>query len=563
VVASFHLKVDTVRGHLYARLVQSVRDPEGRPRKRTLLYLGRVTPEQVVRLKAWLSANPLLPSSAGTLLGDLGLLRKRHTWLYGKEALAHFVFRKLGLPRILSETLQGVPGKGRVARWIETMVVNRLADPTSKYGLLDWMTTSATPLLLGFSAEGLHENLFYRAMDRLGARQDSLERLLYQRVVRTTTEHPEILYHDLTSTYYEGQPGGLVQFGHNRDRVEGCPQVNWGMVVTPEGLPITAQVHPGNAKDETTVSGMRERLERLFGLTGGLYVGDRGMRTADLVTELTTHGFHYILAEKNSGKVAQEALELARDLTPVAVSATNVVREAVTKDGVRHIVLLNEQRRREELEVLARRQQEGQAILSRWRQRVGKVHHHEVLKGAQAELRKAGLQDLFDLGFDEGTIQGLTSEWKARVRRTKQWAGWWVLATDTELPAEEVARIYQGLAVIERGWREIKSVLEVRPLNHRLDRRIEAHLLLCELAFLLERWIELRVRKAGLKGPRGLLTGVGAVERFRALTLDELEAEGSGKTKFLVTELQAEHREVLEALGVDANAFQKGWTRLD
>jgi transposase len=125
----------------------------------------------------------------------------------------------------------------------------------------------------------------------------------------TLTTNPGVLYHDLTCTYCEWRDDDLITFGYPRDRVEGAPQVNWGMIVTPEGLPITVQVYPGNTKDETTVTGMRERLEKVFGLHGGVYVGDRGMRTKDNLSE------------------------------------SNVAREVVTANGVRHVVLLNERRR--------------------------------------------------------------------------------------------------------------------------------------------------------------------------------------------------------------------------
>ncbi len=558
----FSLKIDRVKGRTYGRLVRSVREGK-RVRPITLVQLGRITEEQIPRIRAWLATDPTLPQDPRSLLSDLGQVRIRHSWQYGREALAHFLWRKLGLHTIVVESLSNLPGKARQARWIETMVVNRLAEPTSKYGLLDWLELSATPFLLELGNGKRHENLFYRAMDRLISRQDALERRVYERVVRPLTTEPAILYHDLTSTYCERDEEGLVRFGYNRDGVDSRPQVNWGMVVTPEGFPITMEVYPGNTKDDTTVRGMRDRLEQVFDLHEGVYVGDRGMRTKDIVADLTGHGFHYILAERNSSKVAQEALTLAQKVKPVKVSESNVAREVVTADGARHVVLLNEKRRREELEILEHRQAEGKAILTRWRWRVGKLHHHEILKGAQAELRKAGLQDLFDLGFDEDSFQGLTSEWKVRVERTKAWAGWWVLSTDTDLPVEEVARLYQGLTVIERGWRELKGVLEVRPLHHRLDRRIRAHLLICELAYLLDRYVDWSVRKAQVQERGTLVSGPRAMERFESILLNETELATTGLKRLIVTELQSAHEEILRAIGVDKGAFQQGWNRLD
>lgn len=557
----FYLNLVRQPGRVYARLARSQR-VDGRVRTQVLVNLGRVTPAQIEALQRWVSSNPLLPSAHAQALPDLRTVHIRRSWSYGREALAHFLWWKLGLHRLVLESLNGVPGKARVERAIETMVVNRLCDPTSKYGLQEWLDGSSTRFLLGYGNAPTYDNLFYRAMDRLYLRRDLLEPKVYRGVVRPLTDSRTILYRDLTSTYCEREPGGLVQFGYSRDGVPGCPQVNWGMVVTPEGLPITSQVYAGNTKDEATVTGMRERLQEVFGLSGGLYVGDRGMRTADIVADLVRHGFHYILAEKNSSNAAQEALALGRKVAGVAIGSANTAREVVTKDGARHIVLLNAYRRRELLDVLERRQAQGRAILARWRNRVGKVHHHEILKGAQAELRSAGLGDLFDLGFDEDTLQGLTSEWKLRVERTKQWAGWWVLSTDTTLPITEVVDLYQGLAVIEQGWKEIKGVLEVRPLHHRLERRIAAHLMLCELAYLLERVTERKVREAGVSGRSGPLTGWAAVEEFRTMTANQLEVGTTGVQFYRITEPSARQTEILGAVGLEESAFRKGWTGL-
>lgn len=558
-----HLKIDHVGGHTYARLVQSVRDG-GTIRKITVAQLGPVTDEQIPRIRAWLATDPMIPPEPRSLLSDLTYLRIRQTRQFGREALGHFLWRKLGLHQILLETLDGVPGKGKVARWAETMVINRLAQPTSKYGLLHWLELSATPLLLEFGPTPLHENLFYRAMDRLGARQDALEQRIYARIVRPLTSEPALLYHDLTSSYYEGRGESLVRFGHNRDRVEGVPQVNWGMVVTPEGLPITLQVYPGNTTDVTTVVGMRERLQRLFALRQGIYVGDRGMISETVEKDLASHGFQWILAEKNSE--VEDVLEMAAKTPRVAVSERNEVREVVDPTGRRHVVLLNEMRRREILEVLDQRLAQGKAIVERIRRGWAKNPDrdpHAVLRQAWKELAEKGLNDLFEVDVDEDSIQGLLARAKKKVRRQRRWAGWWVLTTTTELPAEEVAARYVGLAVIEQGWRELKSVLEVRPLHHQLDRRIRAHLLICVLAFLLERYVGLKVRQTGLTEDGRSVSGARAVEWFESRGLNEAELATTRLRRWVVTDLQPKHRAVLKALKLNEEAFQKGWARLD
>jgi transposase len=330
------------------------------------------------------------------------------------------------------------------------------------------------------------------------------------------------------------------------------------MVVTPEGLPITLQVYPGNTTDNTTVGAMRERLTETFGIREGIYVGDRGMKTTEVLEDLHRHGFHYVLAEVNRN--VEEILRAAPKKRAVPVGESNVAREVVGEDGRRYIVLLNAERRKQELEVLELRVAQGRAILEQLRRNLTRGparHHHVILRQAHAALAAKGLGDLFELDWNEDTFQGLTAKLKERVARRRREAGWWVLATDTELSVAEVARLYLGLAIIEQGWREIKSVLEVRPLRHRLDRRVEAHLLICVLGYLLQQMLEVRLKgKVPMTGPR-------AIEAFQSLVLNEIEIGGTGVRRQIVTELGREHRAILRGAELEEQQFQKGWGRLD
>lgn len=340
--------------------------------------------------------------------------------------------------------------------------------------------------------------------------------------------------------------------------------MNWGMVVTPEGFPITLQVYPGNTTDVTTVVGMRERLEQVFRLHQGIYVGDRGMISTDVEKDLTVHGFQWILAEKNDD--IEGILETGSQAPVVAVSDRNEVREYMDPKGRRHVLLLNEERRKEILEVLKIRQAQGKAIIERvrrgWAKRPDRAPH-AVLRQAMRELSEKGLTDLFEVDVDDHTVQGVLTRTKDKVRRLEKWAGWWVLTTNTDLPVEEVAARYLGLAVIERGWRELKGVLKVRPFRHRLEGRIRGHLLICELAYLVDRYIDWQVTRAKLQEGGIPVSGARAVEMLGSVTVNETELATTGLRRLILTDLQPMQEEVLETVGVDSKVFQRGWGRLD
>ncbi len=554
------LKVIPGKRQSYAYLAKNRRQGS-QVRTEILVRFGAVTDDQITALRRWLASDPLLPSQPDQLFHDLSALRIRRSWDYGCEALGHFLWWRSGLHRLTLEALNGVPQKARCERLIEIMVLNRLADPLSKWGLLPrWLTASAAPLFVGLAADRLYDNLFYRALDRLWVRQDALETRIYRQIVRPLARHPEILYHDTTSTYFEGNTAELAAWGHAPDHRDDRPRVKWGMVVTSEGLPVTFQVFPGNTKDDTTVRPMRDRLTRVFGIRRGLYVGDRGMKSDREAADLAAHGFHWILAVRS--KDVEPVLLAAAKLPVVAVSAKNEARE-VTLDRGRYVVLRNEERREEELATLARRKAEGEAILREWRQKVGKEDHHTILKGAHADLAEAHLLDLFDVSFDEDTIQGLGARLKAKVAFRRKWAGWWVLKTDTELSTERVAQIYQELSVIERDWHVVKGPLSVRPLYHRLERRIGGHLLVCHLALLLTKLVERAVRGAGILNLEGQpLTGSSAVEAFQTVKANEAELPGTGIRRSVITDPTPLQENILRAVELDSERFRAGWSRL-
>lgn len=558
----FFLKVTHPRGRQYAYLARSVR--RGARVGTEILYrFGAVTDQQVQNARAWISTNPLLPTSPQELLSDVfDRLDLSDAWEYGSEALGHFLWGKLGLHRVTLEALGGTPHKGHHGHLIEIMVLNRLADPMSKWGLLtEWLEESAAPFLVGLPLHRLNDNQFYRAMDRLWSRQDALERKVWEEVVRPLTPHPEFFLHDNTSTWFEGEQAELGAYsGHAPDGRTDRPRVKWGVVTTEEGFPVTLAVFPGNTKDDQTPRAMRDRLSRVLGVKGGVYIGDRGMKSDLEAKELGEHGFQWILAVRSKDSV--EVLEAAKSLPIVAVSERNEVREVIHEKG-RFIILLNEARRAEELATLKRKLAEGQEIIAEYRKRVGKADHHAILKACQEELSKAHLTQFFDLEWDESTFATLLGKWKAAVEFRKRWAGWWVLKTSTELPAEEVARQYLQLARVEEGHRVLKETLDVRPLRHRLERRVGAHLLLCQLALVIVKYVDQRVKEAGLKDREGEpLTGPSAIASLRKVKAGEVELPGTGQRRIVVTKLKPPQKAILRAVGVDPERFHRGWERL-
>ena len=144
-------------------------------------------------------------------------------------------------------------------------------------------------------------------------------------------------------------------------------------------------------------------------------------------------------------------------------------------------------------------------------------------------------------------------------RERKEWeeakAGWWMLTTDTELPGPDVVKVYKSLAVVERAFRTIKGPIRVRPVGHQLDRRIRSHLYVCVLAYLLERWIQLKVREGGEKG-WAHLTGEQALEEVREGRLQQVGIQGTDIRRWKVAGFTREAELLLEKLEVKTEAMR-------
>jgi hypothetical protein len=228
--------------------------------------------------------------------------------------------------------------------------------------------------------------------------------------------------------------------------------------------------------------------------------------------------------------------------------------EVMGDDGRRHIVVFSEAKRQDELVSLQERLAAGRGI-EKWA-RAGvkrgewkEANHHELVKSVTKQLVKEGADLLYEVEWDQDTVGGLNL---LVNRERKQWeeakAGWWMLTTDTELSGPEVVKVYKSLAVVERAFRTIKGPIRVRPVRHHLDRRIRAHLYVCILAYLVERWVQLKVREGGEKG-WAHLTGEQALEEVREGRLQQVGIVGTDVRRWKLSNFTGTAETVLKKLG--------------
>ena len=563
--------------HTYYYLVRSLRQGT-KVSTEYLLNYGPLTPEQALNLQAWVAgiqANPWAAPPAPTDFTKLEFEDNLPGFRHGIVALGHAIWRQLGFPTLLSEAFAGVKDKGFYSRLTEVMVLNRLEDPASKLRIAEeWYGRTTLPFLLG---EGtVDEDNLYATLDVLDERRDRVEKLVYDRVVKPLDGEAGVFLKDLTSTYFEGEGvgGTLLAKGYSRDRVRGSMQVNWSVVLTPKGFPVTLEVYRGNTKDETTVAGTVERVKKIFGLEQGVFVGDRGMLTTDNLKLLHAKGFQYLVAETlwNVKEVLAEARTKKRELlepegkgkqkrldvgTPPDGEENQEESwcEVIDEAGRRHLCIYSAAKEKEEIASLSENLVLGKE-LEKWaragiqRGEWDEENHHDLVKSLTKKLVKADADTLFDVVWDPKTFGTLC----VRVNPVrKAWeeskAGWWMLTTDTPLSAAQAVKLYKSLSVVERAFRTIKGPIKVRPVRHRLDRRIRAHLYVCLVAYLLERWLELKVREGG-EEKWAHVTGERVLESLREGSVQQVGIRGTEIRRWKLARFSGEGGMMLDRVGM-------------
>jgi hypothetical protein len=404
------------------------------------------------------------------------------------------LWRVLAIDRTLAGLLDGRRLDPRAGRVIFAMVANRALEPLSKLAASKWVTERAW--IDGL--EELDEDACYRAMDWLLEVEHELAEQVYFATADLLNLEVDLLFFDTTSTYFErdeAEPDvtdahanvvapAFRTYGKSKDHRPDLPQVVIGMAVTRTGIPIRVWCWPGNTGDQELIRQAKDDL-RAWKLARVVWVGDRGLQSEENRRYLQRAGGHYILGEKLRGNSKEAAAALARQGRYHAVAGNLRVKEVIIDDGTmrdRFVVCHNPDEG-------ARDKQVREQLLAQLTDAI--AGSDSVSAAARAQLHgqlcaKRGLKR-----FLRTTKGGLLRIDRAAVNSEAHLDGKFLLRTsDPTLTVEDIALGYKQLLEIERGWRDMKTTLDLRPVRHRKEDRIRAHVLLCWLALLLIRIAE-------------------------------------------------------------------------
>lgn len=393
---------------------------------------------------------------------------------------------KIGLDTVIASK------RSRERDLVIAMIAERLLHPSSKLATTRLMHT--TTLAEELTVTDADEDDLYRAMDWLLARQETIEKKL---AAQHLAEGSSVLY-DVTSSYYEGRTCPLARFGHDRDGQKGKPIIVYGVLTDHQGCPVAVSVYPGNTGDPTTVPDQVETLKHRFGLSRLVLVGDRGMLTqTQLDTVKTYPGLGWISALRSpairklvEGGQLQMSLFDRTDLAEIASDEYPRERLIACFNP-----LLAEERKRKREELLVATEKELTRIARQVERRTRTpLDKAEIGKKVGSALKRFKMGKHFSLTIGEGTFSFMRKE--KSIQREEALDGIYVIRTSEpreQLSAEDAVRTYKNLAQVERVFRSLKGLdLLIRPIWHRTEDHVKAHILLCLLAY----YVEWHMRKA-------------------------------------------------------------------
>src|SRR5215813_166426 len=427
-------------------------------RQRTLANLSHWPQEKIESLRRLLRDEPLVSPQ--------DLLATQKTSPHGHVEALLLAVRKLGLDAMISSK----PCRERAL--VLAMILERLLDPCSKLATTrQWHSTTLAEEL-GVSA--VTEDELDQAMDWLLERQPRMEKKLAARHLR---EGSLVLY-DVSSSYYEGGHCPLAQYGHDRDGQKGLPIIVYGLMTHGEGCPVAVEVYAGNTGDPTTVVDPVNKLRARFPLSRVVLVGDRGMLTQPQMDKLKAHPHMGWITALTSvairGLLAEGALQLS------LLDEKNLIEmQSAHYPGERLMVcynpLLAEERKRKREELL----QATEKALSR------------IVK--EVERRKQKPLTATAIALKVGKVLGqykVSKHFTQTIEQEAKLDGIYVIRTSEtaeQLSAADTGRGYKSLAQVERAFRSLKGLdLLIRPIRHRTEARVPAHIFLCMLAYYLE-----------------------------------------------------------------------------
>lgn len=484
-------------------------------------------------------------------------------------------WHKLNLDKILGEA--GLNLRSR--RLSCAMVMNRLIHPKSEHAMPDWIRHTGLSDILGEDFSSLCEDSLYRNLDLLYPKRGMIESVLAENE-RTLFNLDQTVYlYDLTSTYFEGQallnPKGMR--GYSRDKRPDCAQVVIGLVVNRDGFPLCHEIFEGNRQDRQSLGEMLDILDNRIGFRKEqTIVVDRGMSYDDNLEEITARGLKYIVATRQSERDQwlsefeddEGYQEVIRPVSPnnLFQKKTSVYVKLKGFSNETYVLCLSEDRKEKDRAIRVNKEKKLLEDIKKLQKRIkdGRLKQEVKIGEAIGRLKerypRVARYYKFDYNPKEKRLNVECDE--KRLKKAEQLDGSYLLRSNRDdLTAEEVWRIYNLLTRAENAFRNMKSPLAERPIFHQLERRVEAHIFLCLLAYHLLVAIEKTLLDKGVHTSWATVRDILTTHQISTVVLPT--SDGSELRIRQASKPEPQHEEIYDYLDVTHKIIKpvKTWSR--
>jgi len=528
--------------HRYFSVVENRRTGSGTTTQRQVLYLGEINDSQqqawhqtlkvfdedrrqYCELSLFPDDRPLPPGAADAISVKLDQMQLRRPRSFGDCWLGCWLWNRLQLSSFWNVQLLDERGDVPWAKVLQLLVVNRLIDPGSELAIhRQWFLRSAMDELLEVNFAVAGKDRLYRCLDRILEHKDSFCQFIAQQWKTLFDTSFDVLLYDLTSTYFEGLCEKIpkAKHGYNRDGRGDCRQVVIALVVTPDGLPLAYEVLAGNSTDKTTLRQFLAKIEQMYGKARRTWIMDRGIPTEATLKEMREAGTQYLVGTPRSmlGKLDQSFAD-----KPWQQVHESMQVKLARHEGEFYVLAHSDQRQLKEkamhrrrfkaygrgLHALRRRCRPGQRNRISRDTLLGKL---AVLKQQAGRMSGAVTVHVPDEG-QRPTPQNFHYQLNADFsRESLERDGSYVLRSNaTQSDATTTWSMYVQLTFIEAAFKSLKSDLAIRPIFHRVQHRVEAHLFVAFMGYCLLAALRKHVEPAapGLS-PKAVLEQLGAIK---------------------------------------------------
>jgi transposase len=536
------------RTYNYLKLVESVRR-KNKVVQKILVNFGNVNhwpPEKLKKLSDDLALLSGLSPKSGLTEDDVD---PQSSLDYGSFLLADCIWRRLELSAFLQRAIVDRLFEFEVEMALKVMVFNRLTRPSSKLALQEWIKDQYIP---GVSPQRLKVHHYYRAMDILEEEKEGLEQWVFSRITDLFNLDLSLVFYDSPSSYFEGSGPPLASWGYSRDHRPDCRQIQIGLLVNRDGIPISHILFDGARSDQKTLPDIVKGLRKRFHIGECIFIADDGILNRKTVPLLKGSGLKSIWSTgMRKEKYAQEVISSLPK--PMGKSWQRIKENLWVYElperiaGQRIVVAFNPQRRKAQRKRRKEKIQESLKYLASFNEhtkRGARKNREKTERQIDRWLRSKGIRKYF-VFKRKGPYNLEYHLDKGVLARQNSLDGMMILHTDAEkLSTEDIARGYRTLTQVEDAFNEIKNFIELRPIRHHTDCRVKAHVAICVIAYLIESLLDKAFDWADME-----LTARKALELLAPLKVVQIDLAGKRLKK--TTQPTQTQLKLLEVAGLD------------